>query len=113
MPSSVWLSHEKQKKLHSFMEHLFSQVGQHTNTCTWGFGDVAAPMPCRSLIFDYHAFESKSVYFTDVLSPGFLVCFLSFVLKLQLDLGLALNCIVLAQQLDPRAFFRWTQSPAC
>uniref|UniRef100_A0A8C2XHZ5 Phosphatidylinositol 3,4,5-trisphosphate-dependent Rac exchanger 2 protein n=1 Tax=Cyclopterus lumpus TaxID=8103 RepID=A0A8C2XHZ5_CYCLU len=26
MPSSVWLSHEKQKKLHSFLEHLFSQV---------------------------------------------------------------------------------------
>uniref|UniRef100_A0A8C7XJQ8 Phosphatidylinositol 3,4,5-trisphosphate-dependent Rac exchanger 2 protein n=1 Tax=Oryzias sinensis TaxID=183150 RepID=A0A8C7XJQ8_9TELE len=24
---SVWLSHEKQKKLHSFLEHLFSQVG--------------------------------------------------------------------------------------
>ncbi|XP_061777835.1 phosphatidylinositol 3,4,5-trisphosphate-dependent Rac exchanger 2 protein isoform X2 [Nerophis ophidion] len=24
--SSVWLSHEKQKKLHSFLEHLFSQV---------------------------------------------------------------------------------------
>uniref|UniRef100_A0AAQ6A5Q1 Phosphatidylinositol 3,4,5-trisphosphate-dependent Rac exchanger 2 protein n=1 Tax=Amphiprion ocellaris TaxID=80972 RepID=A0AAQ6A5Q1_AMPOC len=28
MPSSVWLSHDKQKKLHSFLEHLFSQVGQ-------------------------------------------------------------------------------------
>uniref|UniRef100_A0A8C9YH80 Phosphatidylinositol 3,4,5-trisphosphate-dependent Rac exchanger 2 protein n=1 Tax=Sander lucioperca TaxID=283035 RepID=A0A8C9YH80_SANLU len=26
MPSSVWLSHDKQKKLHSFLEHLFSQV---------------------------------------------------------------------------------------
>ncbi|XP_057680467.1 phosphatidylinositol 3,4,5-trisphosphate-dependent Rac exchanger 2 protein [Corythoichthys intestinalis] len=26
MASSVWLSHEKQKKLHSFLEHLFSQV---------------------------------------------------------------------------------------
>uniref|UniRef100_A0A672ZXQ7 Phosphatidylinositol-3,4,5-trisphosphate-dependent Rac exchange factor 2 n=1 Tax=Sphaeramia orbicularis TaxID=375764 RepID=A0A672ZXQ7_9TELE len=25
MPSSVWLSHDKQKKLHSFLEHLFSQ----------------------------------------------------------------------------------------
>uniref|UniRef100_A0A8C5HRT1 Phosphatidylinositol 3,4,5-trisphosphate-dependent Rac exchanger 2 protein n=1 Tax=Gouania willdenowi TaxID=441366 RepID=A0A8C5HRT1_GOUWI len=24
---SVWLSHDKQKKLHSFLEHLFSQVG--------------------------------------------------------------------------------------
>lgn len=33
MPSSVWLSHEKQKKLHSFLEHLFSQVGQ-LNICT-------------------------------------------------------------------------------
>lgn len=28
MPSSVWLSHDKQKKLHSFLEHLFSQVGE-------------------------------------------------------------------------------------
>lgn len=28
VPSSVWLSHEKQKKLHSFLEHLFSQVGR-------------------------------------------------------------------------------------
>uniref|UniRef100_A0A8C6LIW3 Phosphatidylinositol 3,4,5-trisphosphate-dependent Rac exchanger 2 protein n=1 Tax=Nothobranchius furzeri TaxID=105023 RepID=A0A8C6LIW3_NOTFU len=26
MASSVWLSHDKQKKLHSFLEHLFSQV---------------------------------------------------------------------------------------
>uniref|UniRef100_A0AAX7UWC5 Phosphatidylinositol 3,4,5-trisphosphate-dependent Rac exchanger 2 protein n=1 Tax=Astatotilapia calliptera TaxID=8154 RepID=A0AAX7UWC5_ASTCA len=26
MPLSVWLSHDKQKKLHSFLEHLFSQV---------------------------------------------------------------------------------------
>lgn len=33
MPSSVWLSHDKQKKLHSFLEHLFSQVGQ-LNICT-------------------------------------------------------------------------------
>lgn len=32
MPSSVWLSHEKQKKLHSFLEHLYSQVGQLTST---------------------------------------------------------------------------------
>uniref|UniRef100_A0A669CI45 Phosphatidylinositol 3,4,5-trisphosphate-dependent Rac exchanger 2 protein n=1 Tax=Oreochromis niloticus TaxID=8128 RepID=A0A669CI45_ORENI len=29
MPSSVWLSHDKQKKLHSFLEHLFSQT--HAN----------------------------------------------------------------------------------
>ena len=33
MPSSVWLSHDKQKKLHSFLEHLFSQVGE-LNLCT-------------------------------------------------------------------------------
>ncbi|KAM8882523.1 phosphatidylinositol 3,4,5-trisphosphate-dependent Rac exchanger 2 protein isoform 1-T1 [Synchiropus picturatus] len=26
MPSSVWLSHDKQKRLHGFLEHLFSQV---------------------------------------------------------------------------------------
>ncbi|XP_063730002.1 phosphatidylinositol 3,4,5-trisphosphate-dependent Rac exchanger 2 protein isoform X1 [Eleginops maclovinus] len=26
LPCSVWLSHDKQKKLHSFLEHLFSQV---------------------------------------------------------------------------------------
>uniref|UniRef100_A0A674NJL5 Phosphatidylinositol 3,4,5-trisphosphate-dependent Rac exchanger 2 protein n=1 Tax=Takifugu rubripes TaxID=31033 RepID=A0A674NJL5_TAKRU len=31
MPSSVWLSHEKQKKLHSFLEHLFSQVDSITS----------------------------------------------------------------------------------
>ncbi|XP_077592217.1 phosphatidylinositol 3,4,5-trisphosphate-dependent Rac exchanger 2 protein [Stigmatopora nigra] len=30
--SSVWLSHEKQKKLHSFLEHLFSQVDSICNT---------------------------------------------------------------------------------
>uniref|UniRef100_A0A671YFU8 Phosphatidylinositol-3,4,5-trisphosphate dependent Rac exchange factor 2 n=1 Tax=Sparus aurata TaxID=8175 RepID=A0A671YFU8_SPAAU len=30
MPSSVWLSHEKQKKLHSFLEHLFSQKAVST-----------------------------------------------------------------------------------
>uniref|UniRef100_A0A8C5AMD6 Phosphatidylinositol-3,4,5-trisphosphate dependent Rac exchange factor 2 n=1 Tax=Gadus morhua TaxID=8049 RepID=A0A8C5AMD6_GADMO len=28
MPSSMWLSHDKQKKLHGFLEHLFSQVSQ-------------------------------------------------------------------------------------
>uniref|UniRef100_A0A8C7XIB0 Phosphatidylinositol 3,4,5-trisphosphate-dependent Rac exchanger 2 protein n=1 Tax=Oryzias sinensis TaxID=183150 RepID=A0A8C7XIB0_9TELE len=32
VPSSVWLSHEKQKKLHSFLEHLFSQVDTITST---------------------------------------------------------------------------------
>uniref|UniRef100_A0A672QTV4 Phosphatidylinositol-3,4,5-trisphosphate dependent Rac exchange factor 2 n=1 Tax=Sinocyclocheilus grahami TaxID=75366 RepID=A0A672QTV4_SINGR len=26
MPTSVWISHDKQKKLHGFLEHLFSQV---------------------------------------------------------------------------------------
>ncbi|CAG00668.1 unnamed protein product [Tetraodon nigroviridis] len=31
MPSSVWLSHEKQKKLHRFLEHLFSQVDSITS----------------------------------------------------------------------------------
>uniref|UniRef100_A0A665W7R0 Phosphatidylinositol-3,4,5-trisphosphate-dependent Rac exchange factor 2 n=1 Tax=Echeneis naucrates TaxID=173247 RepID=A0A665W7R0_ECHNA len=31
MPSSVWLSHEKQKKLHGFLEHLFSQVDSITS----------------------------------------------------------------------------------
>uniref|UniRef100_A0AAQ5YI64 Phosphatidylinositol-3,4,5-trisphosphate-dependent Rac exchange factor 2 n=1 Tax=Amphiprion ocellaris TaxID=80972 RepID=A0AAQ5YI64_AMPOC len=31
MPSSVWLSHDKQKKLHSFLEHLFSQVDSITS----------------------------------------------------------------------------------
>uniref|UniRef100_A0A8D3C429 Phosphatidylinositol-3,4,5-trisphosphate dependent Rac exchange factor 2 n=1 Tax=Scophthalmus maximus TaxID=52904 RepID=A0A8D3C429_SCOMX len=33
MPSSVWLSHDKQKKLHSFLEHLFSQMDPKVN-CT-------------------------------------------------------------------------------
>uniref|UniRef100_G3NEI6 Phosphatidylinositol 3,4,5-trisphosphate-dependent Rac exchanger 2 protein n=1 Tax=Gasterosteus aculeatus aculeatus TaxID=481459 RepID=G3NEI6_GASAC len=28
LTASVWLSHDKQKKLHGFLEHLFSQVGQ-------------------------------------------------------------------------------------
>ncbi|XP_037549901.1 phosphatidylinositol 3,4,5-trisphosphate-dependent Rac exchanger 2 protein [Nematolebias whitei] len=31
MPSSVWLSHDKQKKLYSFLEHLFSQVDSITS----------------------------------------------------------------------------------
>ncbi|CAL8294989.1 unnamed protein product [Lota lota] len=31
MPSSMWLSHDKQKKLHSFLEHLFSQVDSITS----------------------------------------------------------------------------------
>uniref|UniRef100_A0A665W7L8 Phosphatidylinositol-3,4,5-trisphosphate-dependent Rac exchange factor 2 n=1 Tax=Echeneis naucrates TaxID=173247 RepID=A0A665W7L8_ECHNA len=35
MPSSVWLSHEKQKKLHGFLEHLFSQVGQLISGEMW------------------------------------------------------------------------------
>lgn len=26
IPTSVWISHDKQKKLHGFLEHLFSQV---------------------------------------------------------------------------------------
>ncbi|XP_036413863.1 phosphatidylinositol 3,4,5-trisphosphate-dependent Rac exchanger 2 protein [Colossoma macropomum] len=30
MPASVWISHDKQKKLHSFLEHLFSQVDSIT-----------------------------------------------------------------------------------
>uniref|UniRef100_A0A669CVV8 Phosphatidylinositol 3,4,5-trisphosphate-dependent Rac exchanger 2 protein n=1 Tax=Oreochromis niloticus TaxID=8128 RepID=A0A669CVV8_ORENI len=34
MPSSVWLSHDKQKKLHSFLEHLFSQVDSITSMLT-------------------------------------------------------------------------------
>ncbi|RVE58754.1 hypothetical protein OJAV_G00198160 [Oryzias javanicus] len=39
VPSSVWLSHEKQKKLHSFLEHLFSQVDTITSNLR---GPVAA-----------------------------------------------------------------------
>uniref|UniRef100_A0A8C5A6X5 Phosphatidylinositol-3,4,5-trisphosphate dependent Rac exchange factor 2 n=1 Tax=Gadus morhua TaxID=8049 RepID=A0A8C5A6X5_GADMO len=31
MPSSMWLSHDKQKKLHGFLEHLFSQVDSITS----------------------------------------------------------------------------------
>ncbi|XP_026035287.1 phosphatidylinositol 3,4,5-trisphosphate-dependent Rac exchanger 2 protein isoform X3 [Astatotilapia calliptera] len=34
MPLSVWLSHDKQKKLHSFLEHLFSQVDSITSMLT-------------------------------------------------------------------------------
>uniref|UniRef100_A0A9J8A4Q8 Phosphatidylinositol 3,4,5-trisphosphate-dependent Rac exchanger 2 protein n=1 Tax=Cyprinus carpio carpio TaxID=630221 RepID=A0A9J8A4Q8_CYPCA len=33
MPTSVWISHDKQKKLHGFLEHLFSQVCPKLN-CT-------------------------------------------------------------------------------
>ncbi|KAG9283290.1 phosphatidylinositol 3,4,5-trisphosphate-dependent Rac exchanger 2 protein [Astyanax mexicanus] len=31
MPASMWISHDKQKKLHSFLEHLFSQVESITS----------------------------------------------------------------------------------
>ncbi|XP_063062477.1 phosphatidylinositol 3,4,5-trisphosphate-dependent Rac exchanger 2 protein [Engraulis encrasicolus] len=31
MPTSVWISHDKQKKLHGFLEHLFSQVESITS----------------------------------------------------------------------------------
>ncbi|KAG7488602.1 hypothetical protein MATL_G00035560 [Megalops atlanticus] len=31
MPVSVWISHDKQKKLHGFLEHLFSQVESITS----------------------------------------------------------------------------------
>ncbi|XP_031440242.1 phosphatidylinositol 3,4,5-trisphosphate-dependent Rac exchanger 2 protein isoform X2 [Clupea harengus] len=31
MPASVWISHDKQKKLHGFLEHLFSQVESITS----------------------------------------------------------------------------------
>ncbi|CAL8323147.1 unnamed protein product [Boreogadus saida] len=31
MPSSMWLSHDKQKKLHGFLEHLFSQSDSITS----------------------------------------------------------------------------------
>lgn len=44
MPSSVWLSHEKQKKLHSFLEHLFSQVGQRASAQV-KVADLAANLP--------------------------------------------------------------------
>lgn len=49
MPSSVWLSHEKQKKLHSFLEHLFSQVGQVTSA------QVEGPDPTVVLIVLSHS----------------------------------------------------------
>uniref|UniRef100_A0A8C9RWE7 Phosphatidylinositol 3,4,5-trisphosphate-dependent Rac exchanger 2 protein n=1 Tax=Scleropages formosus TaxID=113540 RepID=A0A8C9RWE7_SCLFO len=31
MPASIWISHDKQKKLHGFLEHLFSQVDSITS----------------------------------------------------------------------------------
>ncbi|KAK1885138.1 Phosphatidylinositol 345-trisphosphate-dependent Rac exchanger 2 protein, partial [Dissostichus eleginoides] len=39
LPCSVWLSHDKQKKLHSFLEHLFSQV---ESICSLLRGSVVA-----------------------------------------------------------------------
>lgn len=50
MPSSVWLSHEKQKKLHSFLEHLFSQVGQLTSAQVEGTDPTVVLSYSRTLI---------------------------------------------------------------
>uniref|UniRef100_A0A8C2XHU6 Phosphatidylinositol-3,4,5-trisphosphate dependent Rac exchange factor 2 n=1 Tax=Cyclopterus lumpus TaxID=8103 RepID=A0A8C2XHU6_CYCLU len=48
MPSSVWLSHEKQKKLHSFLEHLFSQAY-----------NFARPLLTRSLCVSVTEFQQE------------------------------------------------------
>ncbi|XP_075906396.1 phosphatidylinositol 3,4,5-trisphosphate-dependent Rac exchanger 2 protein [Nelusetta ayraudi] len=54
MPSSVWLSHEKQKRLHSFLEHLFSQVDSVTSmlrgaVVTRAFEQTKCFTPARGL----------------------------------------------------------------
>lgn len=64
MPSSVWLSHDKQKKLHSFLEHLFSQVGQ-LNICT----DVIDVESLTFLsILDFFKFSALNVPYIQFIS---------------------------------------------
>uniref|UniRef100_A0A8C4DKU2 Phosphatidylinositol 3,4,5-trisphosphate-dependent Rac exchanger 2 protein n=1 Tax=Dicentrarchus labrax TaxID=13489 RepID=A0A8C4DKU2_DICLA len=55
MPSSVWLSHDKQKKLHSFLEHLFSQVDSITSMLR---GAVVARILIftPSVLYSFHLF---------------------------------------------------------
>uniref|UniRef100_A0A8C2D3Z2 Phosphatidylinositol 3,4,5-trisphosphate-dependent Rac exchanger 2 protein n=1 Tax=Cyprinus carpio TaxID=7962 RepID=A0A8C2D3Z2_CYPCA len=54
MPTSVWISHDKQKKLHGFLEHLFSQVESITSllkgaTVTRAFEQTKCFTPGRGL----------------------------------------------------------------
>uniref|UniRef100_A0A8C2HYF4 Phosphatidylinositol-3,4,5-trisphosphate-dependent Rac exchange factor 2 n=1 Tax=Cyprinus carpio TaxID=7962 RepID=A0A8C2HYF4_CYPCA len=54
IPTSVWISHDKQKKLHGFLEHLFSQVESITSllkgaTVTRAFEQTKCFTPGRGL----------------------------------------------------------------
>uniref|UniRef100_A0A672KEW5 Phosphatidylinositol 3,4,5-trisphosphate-dependent Rac exchanger 2 protein n=1 Tax=Sinocyclocheilus grahami TaxID=75366 RepID=A0A672KEW5_SINGR len=54
MPTSVWITHDKQKKLHGFLEHLFSQVESITSllkgaTVTRAFEQTKCFTPGRGL----------------------------------------------------------------
>uniref|UniRef100_A0AAY5EN72 Phosphatidylinositol-3,4,5-trisphosphate-dependent Rac exchange factor 2 n=1 Tax=Electrophorus electricus TaxID=8005 RepID=A0AAY5EN72_ELEEL len=67
MPASVWISHDKQKKLHGFLEHLFSQAESLTSLLK------EAPLS--------HAFEQTQCFSPGRNLQGFLQ-----------DLELRLNC---------------------
>uniref|UniRef100_A0A673MQY3 Phosphatidylinositol 3,4,5-trisphosphate-dependent Rac exchanger 2 protein n=1 Tax=Sinocyclocheilus rhinocerous TaxID=307959 RepID=A0A673MQY3_9TELE len=54
MPTSIWITHDKQKKLHGFLEHLFSQVESITSllkgaTVTRAFEQTKCFTPGRGL----------------------------------------------------------------
>ncbi|KAL1248711.1 hypothetical protein QQF64_022029, partial [Cirrhinus molitorella] len=64
MPTSVWISHDKQKKLHGFLEHLFSQVESITSllkgpTVTRAFEQTKCFTPGRGLQEFHQDMEPK------------------------------------------------------
>uniref|UniRef100_A0A672KIT0 Phosphatidylinositol 3,4,5-trisphosphate-dependent Rac exchanger 2 protein n=1 Tax=Sinocyclocheilus grahami TaxID=75366 RepID=A0A672KIT0_SINGR len=64
MPTSVWITHDKQKKLHGFLEHLFSQVESITSllkgaTVTRAFEQTKCFTPGRGLQEFHQDMEPK------------------------------------------------------
>uniref|UniRef100_A0A8C1V3A6 Phosphatidylinositol 3,4,5-trisphosphate-dependent Rac exchanger 2 protein n=1 Tax=Cyprinus carpio TaxID=7962 RepID=A0A8C1V3A6_CYPCA len=64
IPTSVWISHDKQKKLHGFLEHLFSQVESITSllkgaTVTRAFEQTKCFTPGRGLQEFHQDMEPK------------------------------------------------------
>ncbi|XP_056306227.1 phosphatidylinositol 3,4,5-trisphosphate-dependent Rac exchanger 2 protein [Danio aesculapii] len=64
LPTSVWISHDKQKKLHGFLEHLFSQVESITSllkgaTVTRAFEQTKCFTPGRGLQEFHQDMEPK------------------------------------------------------